>query len=250
MALIALLLSILFVELLLPYFNDFVDKNLIFSFFSFEWIATLVGIIVVIGIVAGSYPALVLSSFQPATVLKGSYKAKNSHQVFRSVLVVVQFTISIGLIVSMGVVYNQLNFIQNKELGLNKENVAIVPASPAIAMNYVDIRDRLIDDPGILDVSMAYREDGLYVENDFFKILDIDLIYGNRDELLTSPNTIVLSESMAKKYFGDGNPIGEGITINNDQELTVTGVYRDMPSYSTFQFDCLLMYDDWLEESP
>jgi len=157
MALIALLLSILFVELLLPYFNDFVDKNLIFSFFSFEWIATLVGIIVVIGIVAGSYPALVLSSFQPATVLKGSYKAKNSHQVFRSVLVVVQFTISIGLIVSMGVVYNQLNFIQNKELGLNKENVAIVPASPAIAMNYVDIRDRLIDDPGILDVSMQSR---------------------------------------------------------------------------------------------
>lgn len=98
--------------------------------------------------------------------------------------------------------------------------------------------------------NMAYREDGLYVENDFFKILDIDLIYGNRDELLTSPNTIVLSESMAKKYFGDGNPVGEGITINNDQELTVTGVYRDMPSYSTFQFDCLLMYDDWLEDSP
>ncbi len=97
--------------------------------------------------------------------------------------------------------------------------------------------------------NQTFREDGLYVENDFFHILDIELIYGNRDELLTNPNTIVLSETMAKKYFGDRNPVGEGITFNNHEELTITGVYRDMPSYSSFQFDCLLRYDDWLEES-
>tara|TARA_R110000868_G_scaffold294140_3_gene554774 strand:- start:28388 stop:30739 length:2352 start_codon:yes stop_codon:yes gene_type:complete len=96
---------------------------------------------------------------------------------------------------------------------------------------------------------MSFREDGLYVENDFFKILSIDLIYGNRDELLTNPNTIVLSEYMAKKYFGEINPVGEGITIDNDQELTVTGVYRNMPSYSSFQFDCLLNYEDWIQEN-
>ncbi|MCG8373427.1 MAG: ABC transporter permease [Balneolales bacterium] len=96
----------------------------------------------------------------------------------------------------------------------------------------------------------TFREDGLYVENDFFHILDIELIYGDRDELLTSPNTIVLSEYMAEKYFGNENPVGQGITIDNNQELTVTGVYRNMPSYSSFQFDCLLRYDDWLEESP
>ncbi len=97
---------------------------------------------------------------------------------------------------------------------------------------------------------LTYREDGLYVENDFIKILDLDLMYGNQDELLISPNTIVLSEYMAQKYFGNRNPVGEGITINNDQELTVTGVFRNMPSYSSFQFDCLLNYDDWLEDSP
>ena len=97
--------------------------------------------------------------------------------------------------------------------------------------------------------NLASRDDGLYVENDFFKILDIELVYGNRDELLTNPNTIVLSEDMAKKYFGNVNPVGQGITIDNDQELTVTGVYRNMPSYSSFQFDCLLRYDDWLEDS-
>jgi len=97
--------------------------------------------------------------------------------------------------------------------------------------------------------NQAFREDGLYVENDFFKILDIELIYGNRDELLTSPNTIVLSEYMAEKYFGNINPVGQGITIDNDQELTITGVYKNMPSNSSFQFDGLLRYDDWLENS-
>lgn len=98
--------------------------------------------------------------------------------------------------------------------------------------------------------NFSSRDNGLYVENDFLKILDIDLVYGNVDELLTNPNTIVLSEDMAKKYFRDTNPVGQGITIDNDEELTVTGVFRNMPSYSSFQFDCLLRYDDWLEDSP
>lgn len=97
--------------------------------------------------------------------------------------------------------------------------------------------------------NQSFRETGLYVENDFFHILSIDLVFGNRDELLTNPNSIVLSEYMAEKYFGESNPIGQGITIDNDQELTVTGVFKNMPNNSTFQFDCLLGYDDWLEEN-
>ena len=95
----------------------------------------------------------------------------------------------------------------------------------------------------------SFMENGLYVENDFFQILSIDLLYGDRENLLVNPNTIVLSETMAKKYFGNQNPVGEGLTLDNDQELTITGVYRDMPSNSTFQFDCLLNYEDWYLEN-
>ncbi|MEQ9264041.1 MAG: ABC transporter permease [Balneolaceae bacterium] len=97
--------------------------------------------------------------------------------------------------------------------------------------------------------NQSFRETGLYVENDYFKIFSIDLIYGNRDELLTNPNSVVLSEYMAEKYFGERNPVGEGITLDNDQELTVTGVFRDIPNNSTFQYSCLLRYDDWLLEN-
>lgn len=96
---------------------------------------------------------------------------------------------------------------------------------------------------------MSFREQGLYVENDFFHILSIDLIYGDRDQLLINPNSVVLSEDMAKKYFGEANPIGEALTLENDQVLTITGVFRNMPKNSSFQFDCLLRYDDWLIEN-
>ncbi len=111
------------------------------------------------------------------------------------------------------------------------------------ASNYTWNSDRLFSKD-----NLNYYENGLDVENDFFKILSIDLVYGNRDELLTEPNTVVLSEETAKKYFGETtNPVGEAITYNNTTELIVTGVFREMPDNSTFQFDVLLNYDDWLQ---
>ncbi|GAB5409760.1 MAG: ABC transporter permease [Balneolaceae bacterium] len=94
-----------------------------------------------------------------------------------------------------------------------------------------------------------FYESGLDVENDFFNILSIDLIYGDQNQLLVEPNTAVISSEMAKKYFGERNPVGEGITYNNETELTITGVFREMPDNSTFQFDVLLNYEDWLIES-
>ncbi|MEO1022128.1 MAG: ABC transporter permease [Bacteroidota bacterium] len=91
------------------------------------------------------------------------------------------------------------------------------------------------------------RNVGLYVENDIFLILDFELLYGATEHLLTKPNTVVLSRSMAEKYFGDVNPIGETLLFENDTEVTITGVFNDLPAQSTFRFDCLLNYQDWLD---
>ena len=112
------------------------------------------------------------------------------------------------------------------------------------AANYSWNSDRLFSKD-----NQNFYESGLDVENDFFHILSIDLVYGNRDELLTKPNTVVISDEMAGKYFGGINPVGKGITYNNDTELTITGVFRKMPENSTFQFDALLNYEDWLERN-
>jgi len=265
MAIISLLLAILFVELLLPYFNNFVDKSLSFNFLSVPWVLTLIGITVTVGIVAGSYPAFILSNFQPATVLKGSFKAKNSHQMFRSILVVVQFTISIGLIVSMGIVYNQLNFIQNKELGFNKENVAIVSAGPMIAENYVDIRDRLLSQPGILDVSMQsrvpsgrlldsqggdfelegelinldFRVADIHVSHNYLDLFDIDMVAGrNFDIELASDSSqaFVLNESAISRMGFSSPEASIGAVFNyGGRHGFITGVVEDFHFESLHQ---------------
>lgn len=138
--------------------------------------------------------------------------------------------------------YSDETFATQSTPGIIARNIKEEFPEFEYAANYTWNTDRLFSKD-----NLNYYENGVDVENDFFKILSIDLIYGNRDELLIQPNTVVLSEETAKKYFGEINPVGQAITYNNSTELMVTGVFREMPENSTFQFDVLLNYDDWLE---
>lgn len=158
LSLCGLIGAVLLVELALPYFNDFVDKSLHLGYLqNGSHLLGLIGIALFVGLVAGSYPAFFLSGFEPASVLKGSYKTGGIHRRFRSVLVVLQFTISIALIVCMGVVYNQLDYMQNKDLGFDKENIVVLPASNNITSNYENVRKQLLKNPGIINVSEQSR---------------------------------------------------------------------------------------------
>jgi len=158
LALISLMGAILMVELILPWFADFVNKPLDLRLAgNGVHLLGLAGIVIFVGLVAGSYPAFFLSGFQPATVLKGTFKAAGVHERFRSVLVVAQFTISIALIVCMMVVYNQLEFMRNKDLGFNQENIAVLPTSNQIVSNYENVREQLLRQPGIINVSVSSR---------------------------------------------------------------------------------------------
>lgn len=158
LATIALLAGVLIVELILPYFNGFLNTSLDLNYLeNWSHLAGLFGVVLFVGLVAGSYPAFFLSGFQPAAVLKGSFKAGGAHRRFRSVLVVFQFTISIALIVCMMVVYNQLEFMQNKDLGFEKDNIAVLPSSGQIVQNYENVRQRLLEHPGIEHVSLSSR---------------------------------------------------------------------------------------------
>lgn len=155
---IALLAALLIVQVLLPWFNAYLGVEAGFNFLENGLqLAGLAGVVLFVGLIAGSYPAFFLSGFQAADVLKGSYKAGSGHQKFRSVLVVTQFTISIVLIASMAIVYNQLEFMRSKDLGFNEENIAVLPSGGNITSNYENIRQRLLGHPGILNVSVASR---------------------------------------------------------------------------------------------
>jgi len=158
LSLLALLGAIVLVYLILPYFNDFLNLSLEFDFWqSSTQLLGLVGVVLFVGLIAGSYPAFFLSGFQPAQVLKGSFKTDDSHRRFRSVLVVAQFTISIALIASMSIVYNQLDFMRSKDLGFDKDNIVVLPTSNQITSNYENIRQRLLGHPGVVNVSVSSR---------------------------------------------------------------------------------------------
>lgn len=266
LAFLGLVVAVVLVEVLLPYYNNFVGKELIFNFITdLKWISILLGVVLVIGIVAGSYPAMVLSAFQPATVLKGSFKAKNSHQFFRSALVVTQFTISIGLIVSMGIVYKQLDFIQSKDLGFNKENVAVLSVAPEIEMNYVDIKNRLLQQPGVLNVSMqsrvpsgrlldsqaasvevngelesvTFRIADIHVSHNFLDLFGIELESGrNFDiELASDSSEAFILNEIAVKRLGFVEPddaIGKQFTYGGRTGF-ITGVVKDFHFESLHQ---------------
>ncbi len=158
MTFFAMILALVSVYLFLPVFSDFTDKPLSLNFFTHpEYLLAIVGLVVFVGLISGSYPALFLSGFMPAKVLKGAFKAGKGHESFRSLLVVGQFAISVMLIVAVLVVVRQLDFMQNKDLGFQKEDIVVLPNSGRINEAYLIIKDRLENHPGIKEVSMSSR---------------------------------------------------------------------------------------------
>jgi len=142
-ALLALLLAVLMIYLSLPYFNELGGKSLTLDFTNVKITTGLLGITVITGLLAGSYPALYLSGFTPATVLKGNFTARGSSSLFRNTMVVIQFAVSISLIVGTAIVYRQLKYIQQLNLGYDKENLLYVQMSGDLWSKYESLRTRL-----------------------------------------------------------------------------------------------------------
>jgi putative ABC transport system permease protein len=153
---IAFLLSFVLIAILLPLFNDLTEKNLQFSDMtraSVLGVAVLFAII--IALLAGSYPALILSKFQPVKVLKGSFKNTTSATWLRKSLIVFQFTISVFLITATIIIKGQLHFIQNKKLGYDREHVLVMNIDQKIIDKIDLFKTELKSNPEVLAVSKA-----------------------------------------------------------------------------------------------
>ncbi len=142
-AMISLVLALLIIYIVLPYFNTLGGKDLALDLTNIKIIVGLLGITAVTGLLAGSYPALYLSAFVPATVLKGNFTARGSGSIFRNTMVVIQFAVSISLIVGTAVVYRQLKYIQQLNLGYDKENLLYVRMTGELWSKYEALRTRL-----------------------------------------------------------------------------------------------------------
>jgi len=158
MVVFALLLALVITWVALPSFSNFTGKELSFNLIDNpQYVGLMLILVIGVGLIAGSYPSLFLSNFQPIRVLKGTFKTGSGHDKFRSVLVIGQFAISIVLIVSVLVVMRQLDYMKNKDLGFEKDQLVILPAHSEIIANYETLRERWMQQQGVKDVSIASR---------------------------------------------------------------------------------------------
>ncbi len=153
---IALVFAIIITWLLLPYFNQLAGKDIQAStLFQLKMLISLVVLILVVGLLAGSYPAFFLSSFQPINVLKGKLARGFKRSWLQNALVVFQFVISIILIFGTVVIYNQLNYIHSKDIGFNREQVLVVQHTDALRDQVTSFRNELLRISGVQNATMS-----------------------------------------------------------------------------------------------
>lgn len=264
---LALGLSFILIELFLPYFNTLSGKQLQAHYIGDWWMTgTLAVIAAIVIMVSGSYPALLLSSFQPVLVLKGSFTKDSRGILFRKVLVVFQFSISVVLIIGTVVVFHQLKYIQDKNLGFDKEHAVVVPMNDrGVRESYRAMKDELLQHPRIVNVSAmnsipgyqrgGYRliAEGLTMDpGEWFPIrgvpadrhvvetLGLDLIAGNGFTVSEKYNPesgnyvyIVNKATVQQLGWDIDDAIGKRMGLSEGRMGILAGVVRD------FHFDSL-----------
>ncbi|MFO7446628.1 MAG: ABC transporter permease [Ignavibacteriaceae bacterium] len=252
LTLLAMFIAILLVEILLPGFNDLSGKELQIQYFSNSFIFIIIGVTLLTGIIAGSYPAVFLSSFNPIKVLKENLNTGKKGTILRRALVIVQFSLSIILLISTIVVYSQLSFMKNKELGYNKENILYVPVKGSLQNKYDVFRETLLKNKFVVDVASASHRPSQYGTNgsgfewdgkspdedvlitfvgsdeNYASVFDFKLSEGryfSREFGSDSINGVVINEKLAG-LIGDGLVVGKFIR-RGDDNYQIIGVLKD-----------------------
>jgi putative ABC transport system permease protein len=275
MALLSAILAIFLVQFFFPFFNELAGKQL-----SIPWTAPLFWILVPVftlftGLISGSYPAFYLSGFQPIKVLKGIFKAGRFAAIPRKVLVVVQFTVSVSLIIGTLIVFKQIQYAKNRPAGYSRAGLITINMHSSNAFkNYELIRSELLQKGAITDMAESSspptkirnsygdiswsgkdpRSSALFgmvaVTHDFGKTLDWKLSQG-RDfmrNFATDTGSFILNETAAK-LTGFKNPIGETMQWKGKAHI-ITGVVKDLVMESPYSpvkpTIFFLQYDDWL----
>lgn len=265
MVLLALLIALAIATLVLPLFNEMASKSLsINSLFGWKFLPVLILLPFVVGLVAGSYPAFFLSAFRPIEVLKGKLRLGSKSGGLRSVLVVLQFSISIALMISTIVVFRQLNYIQTKNLGFNKDQVLIIDDAYVLRNNSEAFKNEMLKMPGVrsgtfssfLPVSNSARNDNTYftspvpdpktgfnmqtwaIDYDYFKTLGLEMEKGRSfSKDFGSDSTGVILNETAAKLMGHADPIGKKLYGLDDDQKVVS--YDVIGVVKNFHFDHL-----------
>jgi putative ABC transport system permease protein len=257
LSVISTVLGCLLALALLPWFNELSGKQLDFSFVEHpQLVWMLAGLTLLVGLLAGCYPALVLSGFRPVDVLKSRIRLGGSNYFTRS-LVTLQFVLSIGLIIGTVIILRQVNFMRNKDLGLIKENtVVVLPRDVDAAKGYALLRQKLASDPRVAGVTASqfglgegrgmmndrYEFNGVVssvivypVATNFLSVMGLHLLAGRGfDPAITSDtvSNVVVNEALVSDYLGvtAAEAVGKqfkGFDGSTPQYKTIIGVVRD-----------------------
>jgi len=256
LSIVAMIFSILMVEFFLPTFNNLTRTQLSFNLFQNSFvIIALLSIVLVVGILSGSYPALLLSSFKPIKVLQESVASGVKNPLFRRVLVIFQFAITVILIISSIVIKRQLDYIHNKDLGFNRNHVIRLSINSDIRNNYDTFKERLLQNPNILNVTAAnntptnvgninpvYWEgrgpdqyetmNFVTVDYDYFETFEMEMAKGrsfSRDFSTDNQNYII--NQAAVEFSKLDEPIGKNFSIWTN-EGQIVGVVKNIHSRS------------------
>ncbi|MCW3091925.1 MAG: transporter permease [Ferruginibacter sp.] len=269
MVFIALVVALLIAWAILPFFNSVSTKTLTFAtFFSYKTLPFLLLLPFVVGTLAGSYPAFFLSSFQPIVVLKGRTNAGFKKSTLRSGLVVFQFFISIFLIIGVTIIYRQLDYIQNKKLGYNKDQVLILNGTSALGKSAESFKNEVAKMSGVksasfsgyLPVSNSARNDNTYstqavmdtksgfnmqtwnIDYDYLNTLGMEIVKGrNFSREFGSDSSAILINETTAKIIGYDNPIGkklytfDGVMPPKSISYTIIGVVKNFNFESLHQ---------------
>jgi putative ABC transport system permease protein len=265
---IALVVSLLLIYALLPAFNSLANKELPFSYIlQAPVLLSLIGVVLFAGIIGGSYPAFYLSGFNPVNVLKGKLAAKGGSVFFRKALVVTQFAISIFMLISTLIVFDQLQYLRNKDLGFDKERVVRLELNDQELRNKSQVLvNRLKQVKEVAGVGMANSSPGqgigkllLKVEDnegkltdrgvdlysadfDFVKTMGMEIVTGrdfSRDVTSDTTYAVLVNESMVKRMAWK-DPLGKKFIFqgagpnNTDIEKRVVGVVKDYHQNSLY----------------
>ena len=265
-AVVSLFLAVGLVFLVLPKFSQFIGKELSFNLMeNSQFLLLLFLLAVIVGFLAGLYPAFFLSGFKPVRVLGNKIGSQKKGLSFRGALVVFQFSISIVLIICMSVVTRQLDYMRTRNLGFDEEHVAVLSSSESMLQNWDDFKNRMLQNPGIISVSMASRVPSgrlldsagarvlsgetsqpisfriamLIVDYDYIPTFKMELAAGRNfsRQMGTDPEQAFILNEMAVRKIGWESPeqaIGKGFEYGR-RKGQIIGVVKDFHFESLHQ---------------
>lgn len=263
-ALVSMVISILLLLVVVPVINNQLGTSLLLSdLLSSEIMLTLVGILIFTGLISGSYPAFYLSGFSPIRAIKGGSSGKRTGNVWlRRVLVGIQFSISIFMLIGTMVIYQQMQYVRNADLGFDKDQVVNFSMNQATSERWETLRNKLLQNTNISNAATSmvvpgngfgknvmsvetnegvmetYGVDWFGVDYDYVDVLGVEVVEGrafSREYLSDTATSVMVNESMVERMGWD-NPIGMRFQFDQDSTVfhKVIGVIKDFHHQSMY----------------